>query len=314
MPKHLPKAKKYLVSSKHSVIISIFENLEGCSSHGRYAKRLMSTLQDRERSCGRYVTLPFSIGKMMAAEVFDGGSIYGDTCSSYSCKPKEGGTEIELKLFIKDPKVPARPSTPLSEGQRTTLVTQHLRKVLPKEHPSLSLDVSFDQGNLKGTCRFSGRGDLTIMSKKGPIVIGGTQTSMTEDDSPDAKGDCPSTSNVEAKLATNTQSFCESEMQLFANMHLSATYAVVTALLAGKVNPHKIERLIAYGTILKPSSGFCRLYKLLAPCNRETHIKLQYSSTTVYWHPVFNRILKYMCLKLESSDDSAIVSLVTNDK
>lgn len=43
-------------------------------------------------------------------------------------------------------------------------------------------------------------------------------------------GDIATTSNIENKLTTNSQSYSDTEQQLFANMHLSSTEALISQL------------------------------------------------------------------------------------
>ena len=87
---------------------------------------------------------------------------------------------------------------------------------------NLTLD-SVSTINLGGTCRFTGGGDITIKPQRGAFVIAGTDDSVSTgyDDSPDCKGDCKSTSNLETESPISTQPYNLVEMQLFANMHLS---------------------------------------------------------------------------------------------
>ena len=85
---------------------------------------------------------------------------------------------------------------------------------------------------------------------------------------------------------------------MFANMHLSATKAMVPKLLDGTIPPDKVERLIAYGTILKPGSNYVALYKLVAPCNGATYVQIDFSVQTLFWQSLFDRILLYAFNKL----------------
>ena len=84
-------------------------------------------------------------------------------------------------------------------------------------------------------------------------------------------------------------------MQLFANMHLSATEKMVSGLLGSFIA--EVKRMIAYGTILKPRSNIVALYKLVSEFNKPTYIQLKYMSS-IYWHVPFNRVLKYTFDKL----------------
>ena len=92
--------------------------------------------------------------------------------------------------------------------------------------------------------------------------------------------------------------YIDTEEQLFANMHLSATQTMISALIKGDVDPNKAECLIAYGTILKPASNVVMLYKMVGVFNKETYIQIDYMINTIYWHIFFDRVLMYTFNKL----------------
>ena len=130
-------------------------------------------------------------------------------------------------------------------------------------------------------------------------VIGGTDMAMDADDvTPLKEGDVATTTTIENKVAINSRSYRKCEQQLFANMHLSATHALVDQLFDGSIKPSQVERMVAYGSILKPGFNSVALYKLVAPCNSETYVQVDYCVHTIYWHPFFDRILLYTFEKL----------------
>ena len=87
-------------------------------------------------------------------------------------------------------------------------------------------------------------------------------------------------------------------MQLFANMHLSASKMLHQSLKKGEIEADNLKRMIAYGTILKPGENTIALYKLVANFNEKTYIQVEYCMETIYWHSVFNSVLKYTFDKL----------------
>ena len=147
-------------------------------------------------------------------------------------------------------------------------------------------------------CRFSGGGYVSIVSSHGVVVIGGTCTDENEEVTPLKEGDIATTGNIENKLATNAMSYQDTEKQLFANMHKSASEATLVAILNGDLNPNVVNRMVAYGTILKPGTNIVTLYKLVAELNNETYVQVDYQVHTIYWHSFFNRVSLYMLNKV----------------
>lgn len=147
---------------------------------------------------------------------------------------------------------------------------------------------------------FWGGGDVHIISKDGVMVIGGTVLDDEEEEevTPLKTGDVATTATIENKLATSSLSHEQTEKQLFANMFVSATQAVVSGLINGGLTSSSIERVVAYGTIMKPGTNLVSLYKLIAPFNGVTYVQVDYRIKTIYWHYFFNRVLQYTFNKL----------------
>ena len=163
------------------------------------------------------------------------------------------------------------------------------------------------KNNLGSLCRFSGGGDLTVHVTSGPVVIGGTSIGDDDDSiTPLKNGDCPTTSNVEKKHPVNTKSYEDTEMQLFANMHLSASQFIVEGLVEQSLSTIDMKRMVAYGLILKPASNQVILYKLVAEFNKPTYniIQIEYKMTGLFWHVHFNRALRYTFDKLTIARDT----------
>ena len=121
--------------------------------------------------------------------------------------------------------------------------------------------------------RFSGGGDITITSCAGPVVLGGTTTEDQDEVIPLKDGDCATSCSIENKQPTNTQKYDDVEFQLLANMHLSASECLATALMKGSIDPDEVKKTIAYGTILKPGTNMVALYKLVSPFNEPSNIQ-----------------------------------------
>ena len=270
-----------------------FEEQQACSTkNGTYSTKLWSTMIDRKRKPGGFVSLS-DVGTLRAAEVYDGGSHY-----KY-CKVKCSSSGNNTKqISYTDVPESERPSTPLSEKETTANLVDHLQHYFTKE--GIRLEVATPEKNISYSklCRFSGGGDVTIISCNGPIVIG--VPGMDQDEvTPLKDGDVPTTSNIENKLATNPQSYSDTEEQLFANMHLSSTEALISQLLNGTIDPNKVDRMIAYVTILKPGTNVIALYKLVAPFNEETYVQIEYRRGTIYyWHALSDQVLQYTFRKL----------------
>ena len=271
--------------------IKQFEKQEACSTRdGTYSTKLWSTKIDRKGKPGGYVSLP-DAGTLRAAEVYDGGSRYKD------CEVKCSSSSGTLQITCTDVPMQIRPSTPLSEKQKTANLVDHLQHYFTEENVPLEIATPKTDINYSSFCRFSGGDDVIIVSHNGPIVIG--VPGIDEDEvTPLKDGDVAATSSIENKLATNSQSYSDTEKQLFANMHLSSTAALIPQLLDGKINPSKVDRMIAYGTILKPGTNIVALYKLVAPFNEETYIQIEYMNETIYWHALFDQVLQYTFRKL----------------
>ena len=129
--------------------------------------------------------------------------------------------------------------------------------------------------------------------------MGGGVYNDEEEVTPLKEGDVPTITNIENKLPTNPMTYEEMEKQLFANMHLSASKAMITGLISGEIDPSEV---IAYGTIIKPGRNLVTLYKLVGEFNEKTYIQVDYQVETIYWHNYFDRVLLYnmfnkLCLK-----------------
>lgn len=59
------------------------------------------------------------------------------------------------------------------------------------------------------------------------------------------------TTNIENKLPIVTKTYAEHESQVFANMHLSASTSVISALLKGDVQANNVNKVIFVGKILE---------------------------------------------------------------
>ena len=289
------RIKEYLPFSSHDEIFfchdkrlafCCFQDQEAFSSLGRHLQKLKDTLIDRARPW--YVELP-DAGTLRAAEVFDGGEEYCDTDVQMEVASNKVCFSYDLIAN------PWRPRTPPGEKERTEELVRHLQKFITEKNLPLTLEPPAHSS--KSLCIFSGGGDVTIMSSTGCVVIGGT---VTDEDlvTPLKEGDVATTSNLENKVPTNPQGYLHCQQQLFANMHLSASMAIISQLLKGTISPNVIERIVSYGTVLKPSVNHVALYKLVAPCNGNTYVQIDYSVQSLYWHPFFDRILLYTFNKL----------------
>ena len=156
----------------------------------------------------------------------------------------------------------------------------HLEKLFVKQKIPIKIATQKKDITYSKLCRFSSGGDVTLISNNGPFIIG--VPSIDKDEvTPLKKGDVDTTSCIENKLVTNLQSYSDTEKQLFANMHLSCTEALISRLLDGTVDPSEIDRVIAYGTILKPGLNIVALCKLVAPFNSETYVQIEYMTETI---------------------------------
>ena len=63
-----------------------------------------------------------------------------------------------------------------------------------------------------------------------------------------------------------------------ANMHLSASEAMITGLVSGRIDPVETKRMNTYGTIWR---NLVTLYKLVAEFNKETYIQVDYDVETI---------------------------------
>lgn len=293
------RLKKYLPSSfSHGKILFCHEkqlafyyflNQEACSSLGRTSSSLHDRLIDQKND--GYVILP-DADTLRAAEVYDGGEKYG---SSYVRIDNASGRMHMTCDMISEL---GRAHTPPNELSRTNTLTKHLQEFIQEKGLPLTLEPVHKVS--QHLCIFSGGGDLSVISSNGCVVIGGT---VTDEDlvTPLKEGDVATTANLENNVATNPQCYEDCEQQLFANMHLSATNALIAQLIDGTITPKEIERVIAYGTILKPGTNYVALYKLVAPFNKETYIQLDFAVQCLYWHPFFDRVLVYAFNKLSQS-------------
>lgn len=280
---------KVLFEHSNRVAFHYFDNQEACSGGGQYSNKLRQNMVDRARS--GYVVLPTNT-KLRAAEVYDGGADYENIDVQCVSDNERDTVHVTYK-----PVVGPRYRTPLTEKQRTENLENHLEKYLSEEQLPLSLKP-YKRMNISGYCRFSGGGHITMMSNQGVIVIGGTCVDQDEEVTPLKDGDVPATSTIENKLATNPKTYEETEKQLFANMHRSASEATICGLIQGDLNATRVKRMIGYGTILKPGNNIVSLYKLVAELNGNTYIQIDFEVETIFWHNYFDRVLLYMFNKL----------------
>lgn len=175
----------------------------------------------------------------------------------------------------------------------------HLKKYISEEKLPLCFNDHTAIVNSDDLCRFCDGGNVTLLSNKGSVVIGGTVINE-EEITPLKKGDLPTTTNIENKLPTNPTSYKHAEKQLFANMHLSAAQTMISGLIKGDIDPDKVERILSYGAILKPGCNLVALYKLIAVFNQKTYIQIDYNIMiqTIYWHTFFDHVLLYTFNKL----------------
>lgn len=144
--------------------IKQFEKQEACSTRdGTYSTKLWSTRIDRKRKPGGYVSLP-DAGTLRAAEVYDGGSHYKD------CKVKCSSSSGTLQITCIDVPMQKRPFTPLSKKQKTANLVDHLQHYFTEESVPLEVATPKIDINYSKFCRFSGGGDVTIVSRNGPTV------------------------------------------------------------------------------------------------------------------------------------------------
>lgn len=87
-------------------------------------------------------------------------------------------------------------------------------------------------------------------------------------------------------------------------MYLSASHILINGLVSGDVDPAQINRIISYGTILKPGCNLVVLYKMVAEFNCATYVQIDYQVSTIYWHNFFDRVLLYMLYRITSSGSS----------
>ena len=245
LPSSFSRREKFFMSHEKLVAFKIFEKPEACSTRGgRYSFKLRESMINRRRKPSGYVSLP-ELGTLRAAEVYDGGSHYKNR--KVMCSSSHG----TVQLSYEEPPMPVRPSTPLSEKERTANLVDHLQQYFEKEGIPLEVVTQKKDVSYSNLCRFSGGGDVTLISRNGPLVIG-VPTGDVDEVTPLKKGDMATTSSIENKLATNSQSYPDTEQQLFANMLLSSTEAFIARLLDGSVDPNEVNHVIAYGTIWNP--------------------------------------------------------------
>ena len=79
-------------------------------------------------------------------------------------------------------------------------------------------------------------------------MIGETVLEDEEEVTPLKAGDVATTATIENKLATSSLSHEQTEKQLFANMFVSATQAIVSGLLSGRLTSSSIEKANNYET------------------------------------------------------------------
>ena len=103
--------------------------------------------------------------------------------------------------------------------KKTANLVHHLQHYFTEENVPLEIATPRKNISYSKFCRFSGGGDVSIISCNGPVVIGVPGIDQDEV-TPLKDGDVATTSNIENKLATNSQSYSDTEQQLFANMHL----------------------------------------------------------------------------------------------
>lgn len=283
--------RKLCFDHSKRVAFCYFPHQEPCSSGGKYSTKLMDDMIDRKRR-GGYVVLPEN-RKLRAAEVYDGGIAFQD--ADVQCISDDGG-KVHITWKPIEVSRPLRPRTPLSEKQRTDNLVNHLESFILQEDLPLSLKKT-NTANITKLCRFSGGGDVTVSAKQGVVVIGGIYNDK-EQVTPLKEGDVPTITSIEDKLPTNPMVYEETEKQLFASMHLSASEAMIKGLVNGEIDPSEVKQMIAYGTILKPGSNLVTLYKLVAEFNEKTYVQVDYEVETIYWHDYFNRVLLYMFDKL----------------
>ena len=111
-------------------------------------------------------------------------------------------------------------------------------------------------------------------------------------------GDIATTSNIENKLTTNSQSYSDTEQQLFANMHLSSTETLISQLLDGTADPNTVDYVIAYGIILKPGTNVVTPYKLVALFNEKTYIQVKYKRKKLFFGTLCS--IRYCSIHLEN--------------
>ena len=110
------------------------------------------------------------------------------------------------------------------------------------------------------------------------------------------------------KHPVNTKSYDDTEMQLFANLHLSASQFIVTGLVEQSLSTIDII-MMAYGLVLKPASNQVILYKLVAEFNKPTYIQIE---SGLFWRVHFNRALRYTFDKLMIARDSVMLCYITS--
>ena len=282
---------KIAFDHEKSIGVYCFLAQEACFSLGDNSILLLDRLQDRKRQKDGYVQLP-SNGQLRAAEVYEGGTTYN------AIDVKLDDSDGKLHVHMDIPREARISYTPPTEEIRTGHLVQHLRWFI--EDKKLPLVVNPTRGIVKKVSVFSGGGDVSITSSHGCVVIGGTDMAMDEDDvTPLKEGDVATTTTIENKIAINSRSYMyhNCEQQLFANMHLSATHALVNQLFDGSIKPSQVERIVAYGSILKPGFNSVALYTLVAPCNSKTYVQVDYCVHTIYWHPF---LIGYYCTCLIS--------------
>ena len=286
-----PKKGRLLFNHGKCLAIHCFDKQEACSSGGKYSMKLRDSMIDRKRM--GYVVLP-KTDNLRAAEVYDGGVEFKD--ADVNCVMDGDKVHVTYKVITAP-----RPHIPLSEKQRTQNLLYHLEKYILEKNLPLDLK-SPRKTNIANLCRFTGGGDVTVSARKGVVVIGGTSVIDERDITPLKEGDVTTTTSVETKLPTNPTTYRDAEQQLFANMHMSASEAVIDGLLCGEIEPSEVKRILAYGSILKPGSNLVALYKLVAEFNKDTYVQIDYQVETIYWHNFFDGVLLYMLNRLICND------------
>ena len=115
-----------------------------------------------------------------------------------------------MQISYTDVPGPERPSTPLSEKEKNGKSSAPPTALFYRGNVPLEIATPRKSISYSKFCRFSGGGDVSIISCNGPVVIG--VPGMDQDEvTPLKDGDVATTSNIENKLATNSQLYSDTE-------------------------------------------------------------------------------------------------------